>query len=115
MDLGPQGRQIGPSASQQTGSLDSCSPYFVHVRQELQTITIAFDVLMVSALVGVLQDCLPLVYKDDPGHILIPASFAAFVLAAGLIGLVIWTSWRRGPGLHKMPQLDERFIEIVRV
>jgi hypothetical protein len=117
MDLGPQGRQVGPTASQQTSSLESSSPYFVHLRQELQTLTIAFDALMVSALVGVLRDCFPLVYKHDPGRVLIPASFAAFVMAAGLIGFVVTdrTSCRHGSVLQKAPHRDERHIEIVRV
>jgi hypothetical protein len=115
MDLGPHGRQLAQSSSQLTYSVDSRLPYFVHVREELQYLMIAFDVLMVAALFGVLRDCLPLIYHYDPGLILVPSSFVAFLATAGLIGFFAWGICRHCSAHHKNPYRDDRNIEIVRV
>jgi hypothetical protein len=118
MNLGPDGRRVDPPPqSEQTNSLDSRSPYFVDRGTEVRCLAIAFDALLTSAVVGVLADCLPLVYNRNPGRILVPLSFSVMLGAAALIAFFFSTSSRRTCGLYKYKsrQPTDRHIEIVSV
>jgi hypothetical protein len=116
MDLGPEGRRVDNPPSEQSYSLDSRSPYFVDRSKEVRYLAIAFDVLLTSAVVGVLADCLPLVYKRNPGRILVPLSFSAILGVIALLAFFCSTSSRRTCGMYrKSRHPTDRHIEIVSV
>lgn len=113
MDLGTSGRgcREEEESAQHVTSMDSWSPYYWNADVEFRRLAVAFDLLMACILIGVLMDCLPILYHYNPVRVIVPLSVLAVTAVAVAAALFVFRTMRERRSSSRKTE-DVTVIEI---